>query len=291
TIDTNINGSFYNITSWQIISSIINGTFINTTAWKQIGIINGTFTNTTIWKIIQSNINGTFYNQTPWNIISTNINGSFVNSTKWTIINATINGTFTNQTTWHIIDKNINGSFKNFTQWNIITTNINGSFYNITTWNIIQTNINGTFFNISILTIHIVYPKTNATNINPNGTALIVNISNPYNHSMNLTFYTNITGSWQPITTNYTTQLTNLKNGTYLIYTNVFKNYSTKYYWYANVTDVVTGDTNSTGITWFTTRPRFNIIPTDNTSYLSLLSLILIPYILYRFKKRRKTKI
>ena len=93
-IDTNINGSFYNITSYQILDENINGTFWNITSFTIINEnINGSFYNISYWEIIDNNINGTFWNYTFKIITISNefpINESMGNRLR-EILNITIN--------------------------------------------------------------------------------------------------------------------------------------------------------------------------------------------------------
>ena len=88
-------------------------------------------------------------------------------------------------------------------------------------------------------------PVTDATDqeLNPN---VGITISDANGHTMNVTFMTNTSGSWQTISSN-----TSVTNGTYENITTQFHNCSTKYWWRTSVTDGY----DWVNITWnFTTR-------------------------------------
>ena len=88
-------------------------------------------------------------------------------------------------------------------------------------------------------------PVTDATDqeLNPN---VGITISDANGHTMNVTFMTNTSGSWQTISSN-----TSVTNGTYGNITTQFHNCSTKYWWRTSVTDGY----DWVNITWnFTTR-------------------------------------
>ncbi|MHA1290336.1 MAG: hypothetical protein ACTSPB_23395, partial [Candidatus Thorarchaeota archaeon] len=77
-----------------------------------------------------------------------------------------------------------------------------------------------------------VSPSNGATNQTLNPT-LSANITHPYGNSMNISFYTNASGSWVEIgTTN-----SSVGNGTYSRTPTSMSSYSTTYYWSVNVSD------------------------------------------------------
>ncbi|EMR73653.1 protein of unknown function (DUF2341), partial [Thermoplasmatales archaeon SCGC AB-539-N05] len=91
------------------------------------------------------------------------------------------------------------------------------------------------------------YPSNGSTNISVNPT-LNITVNDADGDSMNITWYSNSSGSWQIFGTN-----TTCSNGTYYMPNNNFSNYSITYYWNVSVNDGTT--TNNSPIYYFTTEP------------------------------------
>lgn len=81
-------------------------------------------------------------------------------------------------------------------------------------------------------------PENNSIDIYPSNMALNVTIVNSNGNSMNLTIYSNLSGTWDYFYTGIiNTTLSNIYNGTYDINPVFFVKYNNTYYWYINLSE------------------------------------------------------
>jgi len=142
TVDSTINGSYTNTTTYHVVSDTINGSYVNTTTFQTISnTINGSYVNTSLpltWHTVDDTINGSYVNTSlplTWHTVDDTINGSYVNTTQWTLVSNTINGSYVNTSiplTWQTVDDTINGSYINTSlfNWQTVDSTINGSYVN-----------------------------------------------------------------------------------------------------------------------------------------------------------------
>jgi len=127
-------------------------------------------------------------------------------------------------------DSWLNATFYNGNQTNFLLRASNENYTPPPTW-------------INVTTI---YPLNESTEVCPIDVICLEFVTTGI--SANIIIYSNVSGSWLPVTTVY-----NYPAGYYCISINNFTTYNITYYWYANITDYVTATYfNQTGINKFT---------------------------------------
>ena len=129
------------------------------------------------------------------------------------------------------------------------------------------------WFTPELCNLFYIHPPNNSTNAScPPCVSLCVGVNNPAGNNMNLTFYSNLSGSWDWFyigTENWTYQ--NVPNGTYCFYVPFFSQYNHTYYWYVNVTDTVTGDYDNSNIYHFRTAENLSDCPCGEEAIINLI--------------------
>jgi len=138
-------------------------------------------------------------------------------------------------------------------------------------------------------------PESGEIDIEPSLVSLAVSVITSGAPSMNITFYSNLSGVWDYFYTGTLgTTFAFVENGTYRISVPFFTRNNYTYFWYINVTNTVTGEYNQSSVYNFTTSPNATVYTGISATYIAsavgLIGLIgTLGFISYFSKRRRET--